>query len=106
MRIHWPDIQHPQSTSFWNHEWTKHGTCAASASIDYLDTQLKYFEKALDLYKQYNLNEIFNRLKVVPSPNGIYVRDLEFRMRNLLGRDVYIECYRGVRNLIQNYFIH
>ncbi|NWY02354.1 RNT2B Ribonuclease, partial [Nothoprocta ornata] len=36
------------------HEWDKHGTCAATLQI--LNSQKKYFGKALDLYKQVDLN--------------------------------------------------
>ncbi len=36
------------------YEWTKHGTCAAKAES--LNSQHKYFSKALELYQKYDLN--------------------------------------------------
>ncbi|NXA53129.1 RNT2 Ribonuclease, partial [Nothocercus julius] len=56
MRRCWPDVLHSSQnrTQFWKHEWDKHGTCAATLQI--LNSQKKYFGKALELYKQIDLN--------------------------------------------------
>ncbi|NXC94896.1 RNT2B Ribonuclease, partial [Certhia familiaris] len=52
MRHYWPDVLHSSlnRTQFWKHEWEKHGTCAATLEV--LNSQKKYFGKALDLYQQ------------------------------------------------------
>jgi ribonuclease T2 len=46
---YWPDVKYdttsPDYTEFWNHEWTKHGTCSG------LD-QLTYFNAVINLSKQ------------------------------------------------------
>ncbi|KAH0552360.1 hypothetical protein KQX54_009021 [Cotesia glomerata] len=39
--------------SLWNHEWSKHGTCASA--VDSLNTQFKYFNQTLKLFDKYNI---------------------------------------------------
>jgi len=37
---YWPNVQYaetdPLYTSFWDHEWTKHGTCTGLSQFDYM----------------------------------------------------------------------
>ncbi|KAJ1409971.1 ribonuclease T2-like protein [Ochromonadaceae sp. CCMP2298] len=46
MTNYWPEVEYsetdPEYTSFWNHEWTKHGTCTGLA-------QTAYFQNTIDL---------------------------------------------------------
>ena len=46
----WGSLACPSTDSqnFWNHEWTKHGTCSGL-------TQHQYFQSAVDLYNQYDI---------------------------------------------------
>uniref|UniRef100_A0A8C3JPV5 Uncharacterized protein n=1 Tax=Calidris pygmaea TaxID=425635 RepID=A0A8C3JPV5_9CHAR len=59
---YWPDVLHSSlnRTQFWKHEWDKHGTCAATLQV--LNSQKKYFGKALELYKHIDLNRYINEL--------------------------------------------
>ncbi|KAK1171626.1 ribonuclease T2-like isoform X1 [Acipenser oxyrinchus oxyrinchus] len=61
----WPDVLHPGTNEFWKHEWEKHGTCAAVAES--LNSENKYFAKALDLYKKVDLDSILKKFNIVPS---------------------------------------
>jgi ribonuclease T2 len=54
---YWPDVQYevssPYYMSFWEHEWTKHGTCSGLSQYD-------YFNQAIEL--------TFN----IPTPDILY----------------------------------
>ncbi|KAI1240739.1 hypothetical protein IHE44_0009180 [Lamprotornis superbus] len=45
----------------WKHEWDKHGTCAATVEV--LNSQRKYFGKALELYQHIDLNGYMTAIK-------------------------------------------
>ena len=54
---YWPDVQYDVTSasynSFWQHEWTKHGTCSGLSQVD-------YFSQALDLTNR------------IPTPSVLY----------------------------------
>ena len=43
----WPNVKSTKDAkshdSFWEHEWTKHGTCTGMTQDEYFDTALKHF---------------------------------------------------------------
>ena len=48
MTKYWPNIKDSESSSdydeFWEHEWTKHGTCSQLAQTDYFNTTITLVE--------------------------------------------------------------
>ena len=71
----WPDLQHPgQSPSgFWEHEWSKHGTCcldggACGGATD----QLGFFSFALKTHTSMDLGSILTSAGIVPSTSTKY----------------------------------
>ena len=48
MLINWSDCNYNETIALYEHEWSKHGTCFTQFS------QNEYFEKAMELYNQYN----------------------------------------------------
>mmetsp|Transcript_24929 Transcript_24929/g.57274 ORF Transcript_24929/g.57274 Transcript_24929/m.57274 type:complete len:261 (+) Transcript_24929:42-824(+) len=56
--LFWPNVkseEHDQSEvyhSFWEHEWTKHGTCTGLTQDEYFDTGLKHFLPTPDIVRE------------------------------------------------------
>lgn len=78
-------------TSFWEHEWTKHGTCAMdlpSTANEYL-----YFRKALDVMKLYDATMLLNKKNIVPSDTTVYnLTQFEDAIKDAIGVVPRIEC--------------
>ncbi|KAI8422780.1 hypothetical protein MSG28_006525 [Choristoneura fumiferana] len=89
---HWTNIDYGTSTySFWAHEWTKHGTCAAI--LDAFNSEFKYFSKGLEYLNTYNLSTILSEADIVPSVSKTYdVVDIVNALRVRLGVNPVVEC--------------
>ncbi|XP_053152317.1 ribonuclease T2 isoform X2 [Hemicordylus capensis] len=89
MKQYWPDILHPNSTQFWKHEWDKHGTCVAT--LESLNSQKKYFSKALELYEKLQFNSYLSKLGIKP---GTYYQLSTIRdnLTNIYGVTPKIQC--------------
>ncbi|XP_027137421.1 ribonuclease T2 isoform X2 [Larimichthys crocea] len=86
----WPDLLHPQSPGFWKYEWHKHGTCAAKAPA--LDSQHKYFSKALELYHKVDLNSILKKFDIIPSEKYYSFAQIEGVIENFYSVKPKIQC--------------
>ncbi|XP_053567077.1 ribonuclease T2 [Bombina bombina] len=86
----WPDVLHPNRTQLWKHEWQKHGTCAAS--LECLNTQLKYFSKALEMYKNVDLNSALEKAGIKPSKSYYKMSDIKNAMLNIYGVMPKFQC--------------
>jgi len=72
---HWPNIYgHSSVYSLWQHEWTKHGTCAAE--LAQLNTELRYFQIGLDFLNKYSVMGFLNSANVKASKDKAY--DVEY----------------------------
>lgn len=90
MQKSWPDLLKPQSSSFWKYEWHKHGTCAARAES--LNSQHKYFSKALELYHKLDLNGILQKFEILPSEKYYNFSQIEAAIENFYGVTPKIQC--------------
>uniref|UniRef100_A0A3B1KKG7 Ribonuclease T2 n=1 Tax=Astyanax mexicanus TaxID=7994 RepID=A0A3B1KKG7_ASTMX len=90
MKTYWPDLLKPASTQFWKHEWEKHGTCAAKDED--LDSQHKYFSKALELYHKLDLDGVLKKSQIVPSEKYYKLADLEESIVSSFGVTPKIQC--------------
>ncbi|CAH2251164.1 ribonuclease T2 [Pelobates cultripes] len=86
----WPDVLHPNRTQLWKHEWQKHGTCAAS--LEALNSQHKYFSKAIDMYKMTDLNSALQKSGIVPSTKYYQMKDITNALVDIYGVVPKIQC--------------
>lgn len=96
MKNRWTEVKDSNSWlnkkegELWKHEWKKHGTCAKS--LPALDSELKYFQQALNWSKQYPLNDLL--VKGGIQPNGTYpIAQYWHTLKTALGKRPFIDCY-------------
>ncbi|NXE51590.1 RNT2B Ribonuclease, partial [Casuarius casuarius] len=92
MRRYWPDVLHSSQncTHFWRHEWEKHGTCAATLQI--LNSQKKYFGKALELYQHLDLNRCASDFIIYPSFLIFQMTAIKEALTSFYGVTLKIQC--------------
>ncbi|XP_071345519.1 ribonuclease T2 [Trachinotus anak] len=96
MEKSWPDLLNPSSSGFWKYEWHKHGTCAARAAS--LDSQHKYFSKALELYHKVDLDSILRKFDIIPSEKYYTFSQIEGVIENFYGVKPKIQCIHPSKN--------
>ncbi|XP_021167748.2 ribonuclease T2 isoform X1 [Fundulus heteroclitus] len=96
MKKCWPDLLHPSSSQFWKYEWSKHGTCAAEAAS--LNSQHKYFSKALELYHKVDLNSMLTKLNIIPSDKYYTFSEIEEGIERFYGAKPKIQCVHPSKN--------
>ncbi|CAN9506984.1 unnamed protein product [Ophioblennius macclurei] len=96
MKKSWPDLLNPSSSAFWKYEWHKHGTCAAKAES--LNSQHKYFGKALELYHKLDLDSILKKFNIIPSEKHYKFSQIEGAIENFYGVKPKIQCVHPSQN--------
>uniref|UniRef100_A0A8B9RWF7 Uncharacterized protein n=1 Tax=Accipiter nisus TaxID=211598 RepID=A0A8B9RWF7_9AVES len=92
MRHYWPDVLHSSlnRTQFWKHEWEKHGTCAATLQV--LNSQKKYFGKALELYQHVDLNSCLLKAGIKPGSSYYQMTAIKEALTRFYGVTPKIQC--------------
>ncbi|XP_061670259.1 ribonuclease T2 [Syngnathoides biaculeatus] len=96
MERSWPDLLKPASDGFWKYEWSKHGTCAAQAPA--LNSQHKYFSKALELYHKVDFDSTLRKFNIVPSQDYYKFSQIEAVVENFYGVKPKIQCVQPSKN--------
>lgn len=96
MEKSWPDLLNPSSTGFWKYEWGKHGTCAAEAES--LDSQHKYFSKALELHHKVDLDSVLKKFDINPSKQYYSFGQIEKAINGFYGVNSKIQCVHPSKN--------
>ncbi|RUS74785.1 hypothetical protein EGW08_017452 [Elysia chlorotica] len=72
LAVNWPCYEEGVSkTELWEHEWTKHGTCAYSLPI--LQGELRFFNQTLNLHDKINITKILAASGILPSTEKKYL---------------------------------
>ncbi|GLI59989.1 hypothetical protein VaNZ11_002048, partial [Volvox africanus] len=91
LRSEWPTV-YDSYEEFWDHEWSKHGTCA----LDVFPTEHSYFENILELHRLYDLAAVLGRAGIVPSTETVYrTKDVANAIYNAYGVRPLVHCYEG-----------
>lgn len=91
LKLYWTNVEaNTPLYSLWQHEWTKHGTCAAQ--LPSIDSQLSYFTKGLEWIQQFGMANILAKNNIKPSPRGYSVQDINSAIKDLLNKNPEIEC--------------
>ncbi|GFR76793.1 ribonuclease T2 [Elysia marginata] len=92
LAVNWPSFEMgAPNTSLWEHEWTKHGTCAYSLPI--LKGELKYFNGTMNLHEKLNITKYLEDSGIVPSNEAMYLpQDIFNAVKKGVGKVPDITC--------------
>jgi len=93
IRCEWPSF-HGSTLNFWDHEWDKHGTCAAPL----LGNRTEFFQTVVNLHDQLNLNRLFRSSSLWPVGNsqGIYdSTEAAHAVEQAWGFEPRLACHKG-----------
>ncbi|XP_072321021.1 ribonuclease T2 [Eucyclogobius newberryi] len=96
MERSWPDLISPASPKFWMYEWNKHGTCAAQAES--LNSEHKYFGKALELYHKVDLDSVLKKFDVTPSKQYYPFGHIQEVIDTFYGVNMKYQCVHPSKN--------
>lgn len=87
----WINIENnTKPTSFWEHEWDKHGTCAMI--LPTLNTELKFFSKGMEWNKAFNIRDILLSTSIMPSSSGYTIDKIYNSIRNVINHNPIMQC--------------
>ncbi|CAG8956125.1 hypothetical protein HYFRA_00012042 [Hymenoscyphus fraxineus] len=101
MNQYWVDID-GDNESFWEHEWSKHGTCIStlkpSCYTGYTSKQevADYFQKAVDLFKTLDSYSALSAAGIVPSTTKTYtLAAIQAALKAKFGVTAAVQCSSG-----------
>lgn len=88
--LFWPNIENgTEYDSLWQHEWQKHGTCAASN--EKLNDELKYFSQGIHWHSGFFMSDVLEKSGIYPGSNNT-ISALSSAVVNALGKNPSIHC--------------
>ena len=92
-RCEWPSF-HGSTSTFWDHEWSRHGTCAAPL----LGNRTEFFKTVVQLHDKYDLNHLFQSKGLWPRGNSqgsYYSVDALTIVKDAWGVYPRLACHKG-----------
>ncbi|GFN82330.1 helix-loop-helix protein delilah-like [Plakobranchus ocellatus] len=98
LATNWPDYcTDEDKTALWNHEWTKHGTCAYSMPV--LKGELRYFNETLSLHSKLNTASTLGNSGVIPSKIQQYsIDEIFYALKKGYGKIPNFTCVHDEEN--------
>uniref|UniRef100_A0AAG5CWA4 Uncharacterized protein n=1 Tax=Anopheles atroparvus TaxID=41427 RepID=A0AAG5CWA4_ANOAO len=98
---HWVNVEKNKPLdSLWEHEWLKHGTCAAEV-IEQLNTEPKYFGQGLAWLEQYSVGAAFAASSAIKPGFNYSLTAMNKALHDFYGKDLAIECYHDSKTHLQ-----
>uniref|UniRef100_A0A336MN48 CSON014506 protein n=1 Tax=Culicoides sonorensis TaxID=179676 RepID=A0A336MN48_CULSO len=86
----WKNVEkNTKPESLWQHEWQKHGTCAAQLPI--LDNENKYFGQGLKWLQKYSMSTLLAQANIIPG-SAYQLEEIYNGLKQVLGTDFALEC--------------
>lgn len=103
LQLQWTDVhKNSPKDDFWKHEWTKHGTCAIE--LEPLNTELKYFSKALELNNKYEIGAILYKAGIIPG-KPYTGNQLVNAVSQSIGKRAGLECVKDSNSDTESKFL-
>jgi ribonuclease T2 len=88
LNTYWPSLNSPSST-FWAHEYEKHGTCAK----DVLPTEFDFFNATLSIRDSYDVTPALAKAGILPSATATFTKAaFQNAVTAAFGFPVLVEC--------------
>jgi ribonuclease T2 len=90
----WPNLYTDTPlSSFWEHEWTKHGTCAVN-QVPNINNESDYFNVTLALRDHFDFGPILKASNIVPDDLRLYdLAEIKTAIKSVLNVEPMIVCY-------------
>lgn len=110
METYWKDYQ-GDDEDFWQHEWSKHGTCISTLEPEcyegYSDEEeaVAYFDRAVSLFKSLPTYEWLAEAGITPSSSATYsLNEILAPLQAQHGAEVYVDCDGGALNEVWYFY--
>jgi len=84
-------IPSTSSASFWEHEWSKHGTCAIEPSVQ--KGEMQYFNESLTLNMKHSIGKYLQQSGIEPSKTKtITLKEVDEAIQKITGKTFETHC--------------